>query len=234
MYQSLSAVHSTVSSLTECQADLATGMDIVTSVALDLLEDQDGGGGNCGLGEMENLMLECAKLDREIDCFVDTVQRVTAEVTAQQQDALSSISSRVKERFAETICGLSDADLQTHQKIIAFKESVQSSSSHSQVSQESRNMEELDEDLAITQTQVNFTCPLTQEDMINPVKNKKCNHHYEEKPIKILIGTRRQQKKKCRCPVVGCGNKNVQESDLVPDHTLKRQITEQKRKNISK
>ncbi|XP_051920823.1 E3 SUMO-protein ligase NSE2 [Hippocampus zosterae] len=219
MYQSLSAVHSTVSSLKACQADLATGMDIVTSVALNLIDDQ-GGEENSGISKMEALMLECAKLDREIECFVDTVQQATAEVTAQQQEALFTISSRVKENFTEKIAQLSDADLQTHQKIVAFIESI--NRSHKQASQESRNIEELDEDLAVTQTQVNFTCPLTQEDMVNPVKNKKCNHHYDEKPIRILIETRRKQNKKCRCPVVGCGNKDVKESDLVPDRILKR------------
>ncbi|XP_077383639.1 E3 SUMO-protein ligase NSE2 [Festucalex cinctus] len=231
MYQSMSAVHSAVSSLTACQTDLATGMDIVTSVALDLMEDQDGAG-NSGVGEMEVLMMECAKLDREIDCFVDIVQRATAEVTAQQQEALVTISSRVKENFAERIAQLSDTDLQTHQKVIAFKENIKSS--HNQASQASRSVEEdLDEDVAVTQTQVIFTCPLTQEDMVNPVKNKKCNHHYEEIPIKLLIVTRHNQKKNCCCPVVGCGNKNVKESDLIPDHVLKRQILDHKRQSSS-
>lgn len=35
---------------------------------------------NSGISKMEALMLECAKLDREIECFVDTVQQATAEV----------------------------------------------------------------------------------------------------------------------------------------------------------
>lgn len=137
------------------------------------------------------------------------------------------------------------------------------------------NMEELDDDIAVTQSQVNFTCPLTQVDhssllmgyftlqqfmlshwilfliflhlyiisdnnildslsakhgkppwfdvlsaklcfwslfpyithhcvfvfkveMVNPVKNKKCNHHYDEGAILGLIKTRQSQKKKCR------------------------------------
>lgn len=35
-----------------------------------------------GIKEMENMILECAKLDREINYFVDVVQQVTSEVTA--------------------------------------------------------------------------------------------------------------------------------------------------------
>lgn len=35
-----SAVHGTLSSLKSCQADIGTGMDIVTDVAIDLAESQ--------------------------------------------------------------------------------------------------------------------------------------------------------------------------------------------------
>lgn len=37
---------------------------------------------NPGIKEMEAMILECAKLDREINYFVDVVQQVTAEVRA--------------------------------------------------------------------------------------------------------------------------------------------------------
>uniref|UniRef100_A0A3B4XSR3 E3 SUMO-protein ligase NSE2 n=1 Tax=Seriola lalandi dorsalis TaxID=1841481 RepID=A0A3B4XSR3_SERLL len=131
---SLSAVHGTLTSLKSCQADIGTGMDIVTDVAMDLAESAE-------------------------------------------------------------------------------------------------NLEELDEDIAVTLSQVNFTCPLTQVEMVNPVKNKKCNHHYDEGAILGLIKTRQSQKKKCRCPVVGCGNADVRESDLIPDQMLRRKIQSQKRNN---
>lgn len=38
--------------------------------------------GNPGIKEMEAMILECARLDREINYFVDVVQQVTAEVSA--------------------------------------------------------------------------------------------------------------------------------------------------------
>ncbi|XP_061919478.1 E3 SUMO-protein ligase NSE2 isoform X1 [Entelurus aequoreus] len=226
MSLSLSAVHGTLVSLKSCQADLLTGMDIVTSVAMDLAEDQDEGR-NPGIDEMKELLLECAKLDREIDCFVDIVQQSTADITAQQPETMFGLSSKVKERFSERKARLSERDLQNHRKVVAFKDSI--NSCFDQDSQEPKNMEELDEDIAVTQTQANFTCPLTQEHMINPVKNKICNHHYEETAIRSLIETRKKNKKRCFCPVVGCGNMEVTLSDLVPDHTLKRQIQKEQR-----
>nr|XP_046255058.1 E3 SUMO-protein ligase NSE2 [Scatophagus argus] len=224
---SLSAVHGTLSSLKSCQADIGTGMDIVTDVAMDLAEGHDTEE-NPAVKELEDMILECAKLDREINYFIDAVQQVTAEVTTQQPEAMFSLSAKVKEQFTERIARLSDADLQNHQKVVAFKDSIKNSLN--QGSQESADkMEELDEDIAVTQSQVNFTCPLTQVEMVNPVKNKKCNHNYDEGAILGLIKTKHSQKKKCRCPVVGCGNTDVKETDLIPDQMLRRKIQSHKR-----
>ncbi|XP_034409557.1 E3 SUMO-protein ligase NSE2 isoform X1 [Cyclopterus lumpus] len=224
---SLSAVHATLSSLKSCQADIGTGMDIVTDVAMDLAETQDEEG-NPGIREMEAMILECAKLDREINHFVDIVQQVTGEVNTQQPEAMFSLSAKVKEQFTERIARLSDAELQNHLKVVAFRENVKNSFNQaSQVSVE--NPEELDDDIAVTQSQVNFSCPLTQLEMVNPMKNKKCNHHYDEGAILGLIKTKQSQKKKCRCPVVGCGNTDVRQEDLIPDQMLRRKIQSQKR-----
>ncbi|XP_077455353.1 E3 SUMO-protein ligase NSE2 [Stigmatopora argus] len=223
MSQNWSGVRSSLSSLRSYQAKLATGMELVTTVAADLLEgdaDRDP-----GISEMETLMLECAKMDQEIDCFVDTVQQITSE----PPEDLFTISSIVKEHFNEKKSRLSDKDLQTHQNIVGFRRSIRRA--RNQDNQEPENLEEVDVDVAVMESQVIFTCPLTQTDMVNPVKNKKCNHHYDENPIRLLIETRRKQKKKCCCPVVGCGNLDVRDSDLIPDHTLKTQIMNKKVQN---
>ncbi|XP_076593178.1 E3 SUMO-protein ligase NSE2 [Chaetodon auriga] len=224
---SFSAVHGTLSSLKSCQADIGTGMDIVTDVAMDLAEAQDEDM-NPAIEEMRAMIVECARLDREINCFVDIVQQVTTEVVTQQPEAMFSLSAKVKEQFTERTARLSDTDLHNHPKLVAFKDSIKSSLN--QANQEpAENTEELQGDVVVSQSQVNFTCPLTQVEMVNPVKNKKCNHHYDEEAILCLIKTRHSQKKKCRCPVVGCENTDVSKSDLIPDQLLRRMIQSQKR-----
>ncbi|KAM4633224.1 E3 SUMO-protein ligase NSE2 [Polymixia lowei] len=226
---SLSAVHATLSGLKSCQTDIGTGMDIVTDVAMDLAEAQEGEDSS-GIKGMEAMILECAKLDREINCFVEIVEQVTSEVGQQPPEAMFRLTSRVKEQFAEKIARLSDAELQNHQKVVAFKDSI--SNSLCQAKPDSaENMEEVDEDIAVTQSQVNFSCPLTQVEMVNPMKNKKCNHHYDEAAILSLIKARHNQKKKCRCPVVGCVNTDVKQADLIPDQMLRRMIQNQKRQS---
>lgn len=226
---SFGAVHAAVSGLKSCQADIGTAMDIVTDVAMDLAEAQ-GEEDNAAISQMEAMILECAKLDRDINYFVDTVDQVTAEVSRQPPEAMFSLATRVKEQFTERVARLSDSELQSHQKVAAFKDSIRNSLNQANP-ESAENMEEVDEDIAVTQTQVNFTCPLTQVEMVNPMKNKKCNHQYDEDAILNLIKKRHSQKKKCRCPVVGCGNTDVVQSDLVPDQMLRRMIQNHKRQS---
>uniref|UniRef100_A0A8C1IX84 E3 SUMO-protein ligase NSE2 n=1 Tax=Cyprinus carpio TaxID=7962 RepID=A0A8C1IX84_CYPCA len=91
--------------------------------------------------------------------------------------------------------------------------------------------EESDEDIAVTQSQTNFTCPLTQVEMVNPVKNRKCGHHYDQEAVLEMIKAKHKNKKKFRCPKVGCGNADVQQSDLELDLVMKRMIQNHKRQS---
>lgn len=224
---SLSSVHGTLSSLKTCQTDVGTGMDTVTDMALDLLEAQDENL-TPAIREMETMILECARLDMEINYFVDTVKQVTSEVTSQHPETMVNLSTKVREQFTERIARLSADALQNHPKVAAFKDGVQTSSSRANQNA-AENTDDLDDEITVTQSQVNLSCPLTQLEMVNPVRNKKCNHHYDEQAILSLIKTKQKQKKTCRCPVVGCANLDVRQSDLVPDQLLKRRIQSQKR-----
>ncbi|XP_009868826.1 PREDICTED: E3 SUMO-protein ligase NSE2 [Apaloderma vittatum] len=94
-------------------------------------------------------------------------------------------------------------------------------------------IEQIDEDIAVTQSQVNFICPITQLEMKRPVRNKICGHSYEEEAILKFIQTRKQQKKKVRCPKIGCSHADVKGSDLVPDEALKRAIDSKNKQSWS-
>ncbi|XP_010282249.1 PREDICTED: E3 SUMO-protein ligase NSE2, partial [Phaethon lepturus] len=98
---------------------------------------------------------------------------------------------------------------------------------------ENETIEQIDEDIAVTQSQMNFICPITQVEMKRPVRNKICGHTYEEDAILKIIQTRKQQKKKVRCPKIGCSHADVKGSDLVPDEALKRAIDSQNKQRWS-
>ncbi|XP_061095844.1 E3 SUMO-protein ligase NSE2 [Conger conger] len=218
---SMSVVNSMLSALKACQNDIGTGMDIVTEVALDLVETE---GNEEDIKELEEMMLDSAKLDREINCFVEAVEQMTAQARQQPPEAMFTLKNQVKEHFARLQERFSDSDLHRHSKVVSFNESVRNSRTQANPSATENREEDLDEDIQVTQSQVNFTCPLTQVEMVNPVKNKKCNHYYDYEAVLGMIRSKVIQKKNLRCPVVGCGNTNVKESDLVKDAAMKRMI----------
>ncbi|XP_031432096.1 E3 SUMO-protein ligase NSE2 [Clupea harengus] len=227
---SLSAVNSTLTSLKTCQTDIGTGMDMVTEVALDLVECE-GNANSAGLKKLEDMMLECAKLDREINFFVEAVDSVTARAR-QDPAALVALSNSVKAEFSRMMEGASDAELGRHAKVVAFKDSIKNSLP--EANQPETEAENLDEDIALTQSQINFTCPLTQVEMVNPMRNKKCQHYYDQEAALSMIKSKQKNGKKFRCPVVGCDNKDVKPADLVLDPIMKRRIQQFKKQNAKK
>ncbi|KAK2537181.1 hypothetical protein Q9966_006040 [Columba livia] len=70
-------------------------------------------------------------------------------------------------------------------------------------------------------------------EMKRPVRNKVCGHIYEEDAILKIIQTRKQQRKKVRCPKIGCSHVDVKGTDLVRDEALKRAIDSQKKQSWS-
>ncbi|XP_052474445.1 E3 SUMO-protein ligase NSE2-like isoform X2 [Carassius gibelio] len=226
---SLSSVQSTLSTLKSCQDDIGACMDMVSDVALGIVEAQ-GMDNSPALKKLEEMILECSRLDREISCFVESVDEKTAQVRREPPDAMFHLRNAVKERFTELTAGVTDADLQRHSKVVAFRDSVRKYAMQGQTAAENEE-EEFDEDIAVTQSQTNFTCPLTQVEMVNPVKNKKCGHHYDQEAVLEMIKAKHKNKKKFRCPKVGCGNTDVQQSDLELDLLMKRMIQNHKRQS---
>jgi len=51
---------------------------------------------------------------------------------------------------------------------------------------------QVDDDLALTQTQVNTKCPVTMKEMMRPVRNIHCGHNYDYDGAKELIRNRQQ------------------------------------------
>ncbi|XP_048881064.1 E3 SUMO-protein ligase NSE2 [Brienomyrus brachyistius] len=218
---SLSVVNTNLSSLKSCQTDVGTAMDVVTDAAMDLAETE---GSERDVQALEKLLLDCARLDEDLTRFSEAVEHVTAQARRQPPEAMRDLKDAVKQRFAELTDTLSNADLQRHAKVAAFRESLRRFGTQTNPSASQGTEEDLDDDIAVMQSQINFSCPITQLEMVNPVKNIKCNHQYEQEAAVAAIQRREKQKKKFRCPYVGCDNTDVKQSDLVPDVTLRRMI----------
>lgn len=77
-----------------------------------------------------------------LSCRLGTTRRPDFEIkakcffpqaTSQQPEAMFSLSAKVKEQFEQRIAGLSDAELRSHSKVVAFRENVKSVSNEGNV-----------------------------------------------------------------------------------------------------
>ncbi|KFQ49143.1 E3 SUMO-protein ligase NSE2, partial [Nestor notabilis] len=146
------------------------------------------------------------------------------QIKREKPENIPDLKSLVQEKFAAMESKNSDSDLQKNEKYVYFKDQLKEM--RKQCNGEEA-IEQIDEDIAVTQSQMNFICPITQMEMKRPVRNKICGHTYEEDAILKFIQTRKQQKKKVRCPKIGCSHSDVKGSDLMPDEALKRAIDSQ-------
>ncbi|NXI97680.1 NSE2 ligase, partial [Psophia crepitans] len=218
---SFNCVDSSLSSLKNCQSYINTGMDIATHVALDLVESFNDAE---DVNSMENVMLEYAAMDRELNHYMRAIEETVNEIKREKPENIPDLNRLVKEKFTALESKNSDSDLQRNEKYVYFKDQLKEMRKQYN---DNEAIEQIDEDIAVTQSQMNFICPITQMEMKRPVRNKVCGHFYEEDAILKIIQTRKQQKKKVRCPKIGCSHADVKESDLVPDEALKRAIDSQ-------
>merc|ERR1719318_211105 len=78
-----------------------------------------------------------------------------------------------------------------------------------------------DDELEMTQVEINTVCPISRKEMVKPVKNILCGHVYDKHSLESLL----KQNPICRCPVVGCPSKRaVVRSNLQEDKETKRAI----------
>lgn len=65
--------------------------------------------------------------------------------------------------------------------------------------------------------------PISKAVIREPVRSRKCKHVYERAMIVDYI---KQQKRKAKCPYIGCSSKQLLMGDIVEDSQLRSQITQ--------
>ncbi|NWQ75289.1 NSE2 ligase, partial [Columbina picui] len=225
---SFNGVDSALSSLKNCLSYINTGMDIATHVALDLVESfndvED-------VNSMENVMLQYAAMDRELKHYMKAIEETVNQIKREKPENIPDL----KYLFSNKSLSVQEVN----NKQFIFSEENRSWLKKFEIPtvceslvahcNGNESIEQIDEDIAVTQSQTNFICPITQMEMKRPVRNKVCGHIYEEDAILKIIQTRKQQRKKVRCPKIGCSHVDVKGSDLVRDEALKRAIDSQKK-----
>ncbi|XP_071810670.1 E3 SUMO-protein ligase NSE2-like isoform X1 [Apostichopus japonicus] len=220
-------VNSAVRGLAKVQTYIEQGMSDVIEVSLDLAEN--GGENEGSLHNLEEMMKEYIALDADLQKFNKAVGVVTQQMRQIDPKAEFNVQSKLRNQLEETEEPLQDPE--NHDKMIELKEKLwqlqhpgegmptQETVAGSQSSQD-------EDEPTMTQVEVCTKCPISQGEMIDPVKNKTCGHSYERKAVAELMKQRRGMK----CPVTGCHNKNpLLQRDLVDNKELKMLIERRNR-----
>ncbi|XP_072908972.1 E3 SUMO-protein ligase NSE2 isoform X3 [Hemitrygon akajei] len=174
---SLSSVDSALSSLKACHVSISSGIEVTTDVALALIEHE---GSVEEVKKMEKLMLDYVSMDRELEQFIQVVEGVTNQVMQERTERLPDLRLLLDKRFKELKNLNKDEDLLKTDKYLHFKCQLnemrrqdagnleqhtkcwKNSAVGAESQSESTSANEIDEDIAVTQSQRNFICPITQ------------------------------------------------------------------------
>nr|XP_045000495.1 E3 SUMO-protein ligase NSE2 isoform X2 [Jaculus jaculus] len=220
---SFSGIESALSSLRNFQSCISSGMDTVSSVALDLVETQTEVSSEYS---MDKAMVEFARMERDLSHYVKAVQSTISHVKEERPEKIPDLKLLVERKFLALQDKNSDADFQNNEKFVQFKQQLRELRKQygMHADRDATGSEGIDEDMIVTQSQTNFICPITQLEMKKPVKNKVCGHCYEEEAIVRMIESKHKRRKKACCPKIGCSHTDMKMSDLVPDEALRRAI----------
>lgn len=176
---------------------------------------------------LKDTMLSFCRIQRDME----RVEAAAKHVINQAKSTREPID--LEDMFEKKLTELQRANtadsLKDHAKYAELEEHIQNAvrSTEDDVEPSGSCEIQLDDDLALTQTQVNTKCPVTMKEMTRPVRNVHCGHSYDYDGAKELIRNRQQ----ARCPVAGCINdKPLKLSDLEENKQLKRFIDRQHRK----
>ncbi|XP_076767514.1 E3 SUMO-protein ligase NSE2 isoform X4 [Arvicanthis niloticus] len=120
-YISFSGVESALSSLKNFQSCISSGMDTVSSVALDLVETQTEVSSEYS---MDKAMVEFAKMDRELNHYVKAVQSTINHVKEERPEKVPDLKLLVEKKFLALQDKNCDADFKENEKFVQFRQQL--------------------------------------------------------------------------------------------------------------
>lgn len=176
---------------------------------------------------LKDTMLSFCRIQRNMEQVEAAAKHVINQAKSTREPI--DLEDMFEIKLTELQRANTDDSLKNHAKYTELEEHVQNviQSTDDDIEPSGSREIQLDDDLALTQTQVNTKCPVTMKEMTRPVRNVHCGHNYDFDGAKELIRNRQQ----ARCPVAGCINdKPLKLSDLEENKQLKRIIDRQHRK----
>lgn len=217
-------VDTAIKSMKTVEEYIDVGMETTIDVAMDFVENDKEN--ERQTDEFKSIMLDYVRMKRDLRQFMEAVDLVKQEAShSRDKINMNEMLSQKLEEIKQTN---GQEDLSQHEKYTELDEKIQEIRNPDSSSQPSTSQPlNTDEDLVMTQQELNTRCPYTGQEMKNPVRNKICSHTYDKDGI---LNYMKQRGKRAKCPVGGCGNtKAMEHTDLVEDKELRKYIEKKNR-----
>lgn len=204
---------------------IKVGMETTIDVGMDFVEyDKEN---EKQIDELRSVMTDYVRMERDLQQFMEAVEFVKDE--AGKNKETFDLEKALEDRIISLKQSNNDSELTRHEKYVDLNDKIREMQNPDVDQSLPAASEQIDDDIAMTQPEINTRCPYTGKEMINPVKNKHCGHHYDQEGISHYIKTKG---KRAKCPVGGCGNEQpIINSDLVEDKEMKKYIMRKNRHN---
>ncbi|XP_015510533.1 E3 SUMO-protein ligase NSE2 [Neodiprion pinetum] len=176
---------------------LQTALNIVTYFEDESQEER--------LKELTDLAEVSAKLDLKLKKSCEILQRLSAPQDDFNGNQEVIDHAQTLEQFTNEIEGI-DTDVNKHKKFQDFQQQVQVLLENTRLNN-AANVN--DDELVLTQNDINVIDPITKRRINDPVRNTVCGHVYDRGSVEALLKANKQT----RCPVAGCANKNYLQLD---------------------
>ncbi|XP_041477482.1 E3 SUMO-protein ligase NSE2-like isoform X2 [Lytechinus variegatus] len=187
-----------VQSLGKMKGNITNGMDDILSVVDNLAEGQDSID-NENLAALEKMLLDYASMEHTLKQFTAAVSDVKSQFSelSDSNVKVEAVKELLDDTFKNKVKNKSKSDLQSHDKVLEFRNKLQELGESQEEDEEAGPSSVADqslgeEELVMTQTEVGTKCPFTQQEMMNPVRNTICGHHYEKRGIDELFSKRKR------------------------------------------
>ncbi|XP_046864448.1 E3 SUMO-protein ligase NSE2-like [Xenia sp. Carnegie-2017] len=223
-----SSVDNAVAKLSKIQEYLDLGYSTTLDVALDVEESNFTGEASPHVEKLKEITMLYTGMEQELKRYLKASELTKIAFKKDYEKltdgSVPDIEEIFKKKLEETEPDVED--LNEHAQLKEFVKQIWYVH-HNGEPLPSDAVENDDADIIVAQaSEESVICPLTQQQMVEPVRSKQCHHNYERMAILQHLKSRN---KRVRCPIAGCSH-YVVEGDLEANHNLAFRIKRLQRK----
>nr|XP_002126230.1 E3 SUMO-protein ligase NSE2 [Ciona intestinalis] len=200
-----------------------TGKTEVIEVGIELLENKIE---NSGMDKLQECIGGLIRAEQRVKAFTHSVDSLKSRwQNGELEDSMDIVEELEADFKRETEKVTNDPSLWDHEFMTSFIEQMKTIDAGFEFNTGVKPRG--DDDVMQMAGEATTTCPITQCQMADPVKDKICGHSFEKQAILAHIAQCQKRKRPAKCPSTGCTNiidRNNLESNVALKQLIQRRV----------